>query len=144
MSDVLGHNSDMTLADHSVRAAVCGRYLVSDNHHVRAAALERYGKKVLTAVEAKIEHTANKEGKSDEQALSLEGMRTAVGEHWAFGMTDYQVITHNSGFGRTAAFRSMRTKSSLYTVGVPFADAVDCSVEGHTTLLTANEHYSGI
>ena len=50
---------------------------MSDNHHVRAAALELYGKKVLTAVDAKIEHTSNEVGQ--EVAQALEGMRTASG-----------------------------------------------------------------
>ncbi len=57
------------------------------------------------------------------------------------------MVTHNSGFGRTAAFRSKRTKYSLYTIGVPGSDTEgppDCSMEGHTTLHAANGHYSGI
>ncbi len=65
------------------------RYLVSDTHHIRAKARELYREKVLTAVDAKLEHTSNEAGL--EEAQALEGMRTAVGEHWAFGMTDYQV-----------------------------------------------------
>ncbi len=58
-----------------------------------------------------------------------------------------QVVTWNSGFGRTAAFRSKRTKFSLYTIGVPGWDTqgpIDCSREGHTTLHAASVHYSGI
>jgi hypothetical protein len=106
---------------------------------------------VLTAVGATIQHSANKEGRASE-GLTLEGMRTAVGEHHAFGMTDFQVISYASGFGRTAAFRSLRTKFSMFTVGVPSPQAggggggarANCTAAGHTTLRAANEHYSGI
>lgn len=134
----------------SMVATQC-RYVLSDNHAVRQYALKKYGSKVLTAVEARLEHSANKEGRDDAHALSVEGMRTAIGEHHAFGLTDFQIVSHNSGFGRTAAFRSLRTKFSLYTVGVPDPTTgnaavmpMDCSLAGHTTLDAASRHFSGI
>ena len=104
---------------------------------------------VLTAADAAIQHSANKEGRAAE-GLTLEGMRTAIGEHYAFGLTDFQVISYASGFGRTAAFRSTRTNFSMFTVGVPSHQAgggaarANCTAAGHTTLRAANEHCSGI
>ena len=69
-------------------------YLLSDSLSVRQAARERYGDKLMTQVAARVQHTANHDGQQPrpgQEALSLEGMRTAIGEHWAFGMTDFQV-----------------------------------------------------
>jgi hypothetical protein len=86
---------------------------VSDNHHVRAKARELYGEKVLTAVDAKIEHTSNEAGL--EEAQALEGMRTAIGEHWAFGMTDYQVGRGSAPLlrGFEALIRTLTQRVSL-------------------------------
>ncbi len=60
----------------------------------RRKAKEVYGEKLLTSTDAVVQHSANFEGQGapeGREGLTLEGMQTTVGEHWAFGMTDYQV-----------------------------------------------------
>lgn len=68
-------------------------YVVSDSRTVRQLAQQHFGDKVLTKAQATVQHTANYEGRAAEgqEVLSLDGMRTAVGEHWLLGMTDFHV-----------------------------------------------------
>jgi len=68
-------------------------YVISDSRTVRHQAQQHYGDKVLTKAQATVQHTANHEGRAAEgqEVLSLDGLRTAVGEHWLFGMTDFHV-----------------------------------------------------
>lgn len=69
-------------------------YVVSDSKAVRSLAQQHYPNKILTTPDAIVQHTAHKDGHTPvpgNSELSLDGMRTAVGEHWALGMTDFQV-----------------------------------------------------
>ena len=121
-------------------------FVISDDPVVRAYAVSQYGSKVVTQVNATVQHAANNSlpPPDPDHALSVQGMRTAIAEHWAFGMGDFHIITKKSGFGRTAAFRSKRTRFSLYTIDPTSHERTDCSVGGHTTLTEASLHWFGI
>lgn len=82
--------------------------MLSDSVQVRRKLKEAHGTKVVTTTD-KIEHTASGIDTDvlDGNLTSLQGFQAAVWEHWLFSMTDFQIITHYSGFGRTAAFRSL-------------------------------------
>lgn len=81
-------------------------YLNSDSRELRRAAKEVYGNKLLTDTESSSVHsdcsfmdpsTCNK------RSMDL-AMQHAIGSMLTFSLTDFQVITHGSGFGRIPAW----------------------------------------
>ena len=118
--------------------------MVSDSVHVRRRIQELYGEKVLTRTDVAIEHTASGvdpdviEGAS----VTADGFRAALWEHWLLGMTDVQVISYGSGFGRSAAFRSL-PDVTFYTCRVN-EPAMQCGPGDATPLRLAGADYSGI
>lgn len=83
-------------------------YLISDSNAVRIKAKEVYGKKLLTTTTALVQHSANFEGKGAPEGrkpLTMEGMQITAGEHWTFGMTDYQVCFLNACNERSYCFQ---------------------------------------
>lgn len=68
-------------------------YLISDSQIVRKTAQQQFGRKIITHADAHVQHTAAHDDGSPngKDSLDVNGMRTAVGEHWIFGMTDFQV-----------------------------------------------------
>jgi len=75
--------------------------LITDCAFVRHSAKEHYGDRLITYLprENEINHV--------EKNLSAETIRLAVSEMWLLGMTDYQIITRDSSFGRAGAFLSI-------------------------------------
>lgn len=80
-------------------------------------AKQRYGSKILTS-DAPVEHSSkgkkfvlNSSHDPSNSLPTVDGSRAAVGENWLLGQADYFVISAYSGFGRTAAFRSLRQHS---------------------------------
>ena len=89
--------------------------LVSDSQHLRTLAVARYGHKIVTADVAP-EHSAKESSVCEADCqVSLDGFRTAAGEWWLLGTCDFYVISADSGFGRTAAFRSLQ-QQAVYAV----------------------------
>jgi len=84
-------------------------FFISDSMVVRKIAKQRYGAKLITKLDGIIEHVqdGNKNGDL--------GFAYAAAELWLFGLTDYQVISSTSSFGRVGALRSMQWHS-LYTI----------------------------
>lgn len=62
---------------------------------------------VLTRTDVAVEHTASgvDPDVAEGTSVTAHGFRAAVWENWLLGMTDVQVISYGSGFGRSAAFR---------------------------------------
>ncbi|CAL8469091.1 g8632 [Coccomyxa elongata] len=88
-------------------------YIVSDCPSLRTEAAKLYGAKVLLpSHEMVTEHIEHASGNATRDRLAF---RTTVAEQWLFGMTDFQVITERSSFGRLAALRSLRFRS-VFTV----------------------------
>jgi len=75
--------------------------LISDCVGIRWAAKEYYGDRLITYLSdlTEVSHV--------EQNRSLETLRLAASELWLFSMTDYQIITRDSSFGRVGAFLSL-------------------------------------
>ncbi|GFR42881.1 hypothetical protein Agub_g3873 [Astrephomene gubernaculifera] len=88
-------------------------FLVSDSGVVRRHAAARYGDKVIVHLKTNPRHV------SHTGQVDMHGSRLAAAEHWLFGMSDYQVISYWSGYGRTAALRSLREMNVI----VPSATA---------------------
>lgn len=108
---------------------------VSDSAKLRELVKERYGTKVIVPNASKIEHTFTAQ-------TSVDGFRSAVAEHWLFGMTTAHVITYISGYGRTAAYRGMRD-GRIFTIGT---STPNCSVGAweHTKVIEAAWHNQGL
>ncbi|BDA45840.1 hypothetical protein COCOBI_07-6270 [Coccomyxa sp. Obi] len=88
-------------------------YVVSDCHTLRYKAAKLYGKKVLLPNQETVtEHMEHSSGNSTRDILAF---RTTVAEQWLLGMTDFQIITEESSYGRLAALRSLRFRS-VYTM----------------------------
>ncbi|EIE18113.1 hypothetical protein COCSUDRAFT_60600 [Coccomyxa subellipsoidea C-169] len=88
-------------------------YVVSDCPSLRYKAADKYGPKVLLPTrELVTDHIFYKSGNRTRDMLAF---RTAFAEQWLLGMTDFQVITEESTFGRLAALRSLRFRS-VYTI----------------------------
>ncbi|KAK9919098.1 hypothetical protein WJX75_009394 [Coccomyxa subellipsoidea] len=95
-------------------------YMVSDCPALRYKAAKKYGPKVLLpSQELVTEHITYSTGNTTKDLLAIQ---TAFAEQWLLGMTDFQVITEESSFGRLAALRSLRFRS-VYTMRSPEAMA---------------------
>lgn len=87
--------------------------LASDSHQLRQQAVTKFGDKVVTA-NIQPEHSSKEASVcSVDCKVSTNGFLTAAGEWWLLGMSDFFVISANSGFGRTAAFRSLRSEATF-------------------------------
>lgn len=91
-------------------------YLTTESMPLRLAALEQYGKKLVTATNVVIDHSA-KEGSVCHGHCVVDNLsfKTAAAEWWLLGHAEYHVITKNSGYGRSAGFRSLN-RDKIYTV----------------------------
>jgi hypothetical protein len=84
-------------------------YVTSDSATLRKLILQRFGAdKVVTQTEH-FEHGGcqHKNESCAEQALAT-SIVMASGQLWSMAMTDYQIFTRDSGFGRVGAWLSMR------------------------------------
>ena len=84
-------------------------FVISDCFGVRVDAKEKYGDKVMTNLQMLPTHLLDP-GSDDGAAFLL-----PFAENWLFGMTQFQVFTQNSQFGRLAALRSLQWRS-MYTI----------------------------
>ena len=116
-------------------------FLASDSQRIRQLARLRYGDSVVSA-DIVPEHSAKEASVCDSNCdVSTKGFLTAAGEWWMLGMSDYHVISADSGFGRTAAFRSLRPNAT-YTVR---RDVVpDCGVNGYDEVRVLAADWAGI
>jgi len=90
-------------------------YLVTDSLSLRHQAEQVYGDKLLVpragVVVGHVAKGSHAVKGVDEKAI----LQSAALENWLLGMVDVHIITSASGFGRTAAFRSLNW-GSLYTI----------------------------
>jgi hypothetical protein len=81
-------------------------YLISDSVRLRKLAVAALGPKLVTSLDVPVQHSRK------EYDLSEEGLRrgfeSAAAEMWLFSLTNYQIITLHSGFGRLGAYMSGR------------------------------------
>ena len=88
-------------------------YMISDSQPLRDYAKRQFGQKLLVTMPGEgmtLDH-------STWGSHGYQGFISAAGESWLFGMTDYQVVTAASNFGKLGALRSMRWHN-LYILGV--------------------------
>ena len=84
--------------------------LISDNAFLKSWALQQYPEKLI-------------QGSHEAVSYFLEyNLHSGAIDNWLFGLTDYQVISELSHFGRTAALRS-HGNSSVFTVYQYFSDS---------------------
>ena len=98
-------------------------YLVSDSLEIRQRASEAYGEKIMTHL-TQPGHVWATDGQTQHAA-----MIQAAGENWLFGMTDYQIVSSISGFGKTGAMRkhSWHTIYRLTVHQIPESGEVFCN-----------------
>lgn len=99
-------------------------YLISDSLHVRRQAQQLYPHKIVTSITDALSNM-----RFDQKDA---GMSLAVAENWLFSSAQYFVISPRSGFGRSAAVRSMRWKA-VYTVDAKAKQA--CYLTNFETLI---------
>jgi hypothetical protein len=118
-------------------------YLVSDSLALRRAAVKSYGAhKVWTHLSSTIEHSSKEQSEFNQQRVTLSGFKLAAAEWYMFSMTDFQVITKQSGFGRSAAM--LRAKPhSVYTI-VKSDFASRCDAGSFTPMHDLGSHWAGI
>jgi hypothetical protein len=121
-------------------------FLATDSRRIREFAAAKYGDKVLTSLTAKIEHSSKEQntGCASNCSVSHTGFQHAAAEWWMMGACDYFVISLNSGYGRSAAMRSLR-RNSIYTVREDRKHVMHvCSNTTFTDLENLSYDWSGI
>jgi hypothetical protein len=81
-------------------------YLISDSVRLRQLAAAALGPKLVTSLDVPVQHSRMQESMRD--ALARRGFQSAAAEMWLFSLTNYQIITLHSGFGRLGAYMSGR------------------------------------
>eukprot|EP00955_Chlamydomonas_euryale_P112622 366146-Chlamydomonas_euryale.AAC.2 len=79
----------------------------------RATPHAQYPDRVVSDVSGTVEHTV----KADHPSSS--GFYQACAEVWAFSLTDYQIITLKSGFGKVGAMLAAPDHPHIFTVNFP-------------------------
>lgn len=85
---------------------------------LRLAAVEQYGRsKVITALNVTLDHSAKERSvcRRGDCTVDTNSFMTAAAEWWLLGEADYHVITKNSGYGRSAGFRSLN-RDRIYSI----------------------------
>ena len=112
-------------------------FLISDSEQVKHTAKVKYGEKIFV-FPSEIEHYQN---------MTAFGFTTTVVEHWLFSKAVFHIISLRSGFGRTAAFASLRT-GSLFTINVGIQSVRwknrTCLVDDSDRPWEVSTHWSGI
>eukprot|EP01031_Cornospumella_fuschlensis_P033911 gene33911-41036_t len=119
--------------------------LVTDSHSLRKDAVKKYGDKVITSLNAKIEHTAKDYcSLAGDCAVSTEGFETAAAEWWLLSMSSYFVISEYSGFGRSASMIGFKGRA-VYTIP-PFLakESVTCDRDSVTDIEDLPYAWSGV
>ena len=123
--------------------------LVSDSTKVREAAIAEYGEKVMTKLDLKLGHSflRSDDEKEPGQRFSnsnREAFLAAAAEHYLLGMADAHVISWDSSFGRTAAFRAMNPEGWLFELSSKHPLA-ECRLGmHHTPFQESSRHYAGV
>ena len=123
--------------------------LVTDSASLREAAVEMFGQKLLTKLDVSLGHSfiQSKHEKAPGQSfldVDEEAFQTAAAEQFLLGMADAHVISWDSSFGRTAAFRAMNPEGWLFDLSLknPFTS---CKLGiDHTRFEVTSRHYAGI
>ena len=92
-------------------------YFISDSLPLRTAVSREYGQKVLVkTVGIDTSHSAKETHRQGQGQVSTMTYQSIAGEHWFFSMTDFQVISFDSGIGRSAAFLGQHYANTIYTI----------------------------
>lgn len=92
-------------------------YFLSDSLRLRKAVLKEFSSKVLVKTRGiDTSHSAKETRRQGHGRVSLSTYQSIAGEHWLFSMTDFQVISFDSGIGRSAAFLGMNEIDTVYTI----------------------------
>jgi hypothetical protein len=81
-------------------------YLITDSMKLRRLAKEALAPKLLTSLDVYLQHSRVQRGVPDDELR--QGFVSAAAEIWLFSLTNYQIITLHSGFGRLGAYMSGR------------------------------------
>ena len=122
-------------------------YLATDSKRLREFAAAKYESKLVTSLTAKIEHSSKESntGCTTNCSVSHAGFQHAAAEWWMMGACDYFVITLNSGYGRSAAMRSLRGAQAIYTIREDRRKPMHvCSNTTYTDLENLSYDWSGI
>lgn len=121
-------------------------YLATDSLPLRKAALEKYGNKIITNLNIKLEHSARDKVQclGGDCPVSDEGFRMAVAEWWMQSFAHYHVISEYSGYGRSAAMLTLNA-STIYTIRYKMQSKfVQCDPKTFTDLENLAYDWSGI
>lgn len=89
-------------------------YVLTDMAELRGPLAAKYPDRILVKADVEtIEHTV----KSDSHSRS--GLLMALGELWAFSLTDWHVITRKSGFGKVGAMVNSQFSNHIFTIDYP-------------------------
>lgn len=121
-------------------------YLVTDSMQLRHAAVKRIGKKkIVTSLVHTAEQTTmncNDPGNTNDGCvISQADFDIAAAEWWLLDYADYHVITRNSGYGRSGAFRTLTSPDRIYTI---HEIARRCEANNYTPLEKLMNDWSGI
>ena len=116
--------------------------LASDSVMLRQAAVHKYGQKLVTRLEH-VGHSAKTHSQGAKFSFKdLESLKSAVAENWLLGQADAHIISAESSFGRTAAFRARNPEGWLFTLSK--GETALCGAGSHSTFGDAGQHYAGI
>ena len=123
--------------------------LVTDSAALRETAAVEFGHKLLTKLDANLGHSFlqssdEKEPGQEFSERDMEAFRTAAAEQYLLGMVDAHVITWDSSFGRTAAFRALNPEGWLFELSLKRSSASCRLGIDHTPLEVTSRHYAGI
>ncbi|WIA34815.1 hypothetical protein OEZ86_013113 [Tetradesmus obliquus] len=121
-------------------------FVISDSGAFRRAARQKYGDKVLTDDELQLMHVAchlNDDPSLCQQSNLESAVQHSVGEMLSFSLTDYHIITQNSGFGRVGAWLSGRW-GNIYELAPGIKDAARVCPRRPTGPKKSANHWSRI
>ena len=117
-------------------------YLLSDSIALRRIAKRFFGPKLVTSLDL-IEHSAKGtrdcEPYESQCRVTERGFQRAAAEWWLFGYMDYFVIGDMSGYGKSAAMRSLRTRSIFMVT-----KSTDCSPMSFSSPASMADSWSGL
>jgi hypothetical protein len=123
-------------------------FLNSDSQAIRKAAKAVYGDKLLTDDSLKMAHpqcgTFNKKQVCQEKHKLKWALQHSLGSILTFSMTDVQVITRDSGFGRTGAWLA-NSRDRIYQMHIHEKNwSSICQPEKPTSHNESSTTWSGI
>mmetsp|Transcript_12281 Transcript_12281/g.21751 ORF Transcript_12281/g.21751 Transcript_12281/m.21751 type:complete len:416 (-) Transcript_12281:21-1268(-) len=118
-------------------------FLMSDSLHVRQLAHARYGNKVLTDIyNASFHMNCPHTGDCDQVSSSWKtaALLQASAQLWASSLTDFQVLTPGSGFGRLGAWLA----SNPYGLHEMHEGRTNCGAGTHDSYLSSSLAGAGV